>query len=358
MTDQPTDAFNASYWNFIQTLGWIYLCDREIVEEAGRAERSPTRIFLIGAAEENPGRYGSLGEAQEQLYEALRSGAVTALGLLNNQGDARLIPAEFWLHGKIYEEPEIATSHALTPWQSSWYGLRFPRAQILRNWPDPNAVLAAIRPSASATLSFEQVAGRWLVEAGDSGISRESLSVDLIRLAESGAFLVELDEQEPHGPNFDPRFGRYVHTYDQSGRAASPHWIIGFTTAGPAGSEWNQRLIAARDLSVDVAVLAMWLSNEDGKSWMHARGLRTPSFAAEPKPESKPGTIGQKTRCRDWLVARMKAGNPTGPKSDVLIEAKSHFNISDRSFIEIWRQAVEISGNEAWSKAGRRRRNS
>lgn len=348
-------AFDASFWNFIQTLGWIYLCDREIVEEAGRAERSPTRLFLIGAAEETYTRFASLGEAQEQLYEALRSGAVTALGLLDNEGDARQISAEFWLHAKIYEEPEIATSHALTPWQSSWYGLRFPRAQILRNWPDTNAVLAANRPSASAMLSFEQVAGRWLVEAGDSGISRESLSVDLIRLAESGVFLVKPEAGEAHGPHFDPRFGQHVHTFDQSGRAASPHWIIGFTTAGPAGSEWNQRLIAARDLSVDVAVLATWLSNEDGKSWMHARGLRTPSFAAEPKPESKPGTIGQKTRCRDWLIARMKSGNPTGPKRDVLIEAKSHFNISDRSFNEVWRQAVEISGNEAWSKAGRKR---
>lgn len=197
-TDAPTpSALQATYWNRTQTVGWIYFRTREIVEEAGRPGASPSQMLLLVHAEDCTPVMPSLGEANEALYEALRSEAITAIGIFDNESEPRPMPATFWAHGKIYEDPEIAATTVLAPWSKSWSGLRFPRQQVLQVWPDPSSTPPA--RTGSVRLSFEQLAGRWLAENQGAGIKEESLAVDLVRLAEGGAFLLLPQEGEPRG---------------------------------------------------------------------------------------------------------------------------------------------------------------
>lgn len=349
-------CFNATYWNLVQTLGWIYLGNRELVEEAGQPGCRPNQMMLLIAAEEIPPRYPSLGEATEDLYEALRSGAVTAVGVLDNRGEPKPIPSTFWTHGQFFEEPEVAGPSMLMPGTSLWYGLRFLRREILQYWHDPNARPAGPDPDAAARLSFEQLAGRWLADTPGTGLKVESLSVDLVRQAEAGTFLSRPGEGEPHGPHFDPRLGKHVQTFDQDGRPTAPNLISNYVGAGRSGSEWELRLKAARDIEVDLTAVGAWLDTDSGIAWMTARGLEQPRFIPARYQPATVSTVAAEGRCTQWLSEKMSAGDPTQSKSDLKGAAVAQFRISGAGFQRCWAAAIRQSGNLNWSKSGPRKR--
>lgn len=347
------------YWSLLQTLGWIFIRDQQLVEELGETrlqQNKQNQITLLLAADEMPPRYRSLEEAKEDLYEALRTGAVTAIGLLDNRGEATLIPAVFWAHGKFYEDPEVAGPTTLFPTASLWHGLRFPRREILQLWPAPQAQSAPSDLSSVVRLSFEQLAGRWLSETPAAGITQESLAVDLIQQAEAGAFLTTLGEDEPHGPNFDPRLGKHVNTYDRDGEPTAPHWISNYVRAGRAGSGWDLRLKAARDIAVSLSAVGEWLQTNPGSAWMATRGLVRPRFIRAPFQPKITSTVGAEGRCTKWLTDLMRAGDPTVSKDDLKVAAMTQFAISGAGFQRCWTTAVHASGNFNWSKSGPRKR--
>jgi hypothetical protein len=61
-------------------------------------------------------------------------------------------------------------------------------------------------------LTIEQVADQWLKVQLGSGIKSSSLAVDLIRLAEGGAFVFRPDSGAKPD-NFDPRLARVIETF-------------------------------------------------------------------------------------------------------------------------------------------------
>lgn len=349
-----SSAFDATYWNRIQTLGWIYFRDREFVQEAGNPNADQSQISLILQTEEIPPVLPSLGGANDLLYEALRSEALVAVGMFGGDAESKPIPATFWAHGKVYEDPEIALPVSLAPWTKGWKKLRFPRVQVLQLWPDVKS--RAIRPTDPVRLSFFQFAGRWIAENPGIGINQDGLAVDLIRLAEDGAFLRAPQEGEAVDQNFDPHVGRYITTFDQQGRMAEPWAIRNYTTAGKPGTEWTQRLRAARDIEAELAAVEDWLGSERGKAWREPRGLLMPKFISGRSEAPVVSMISEEGRCTQWLLSLMKEANPDRPKSELKAEAFGMFKISGAGFQRCWTVAIRESDNLNWSKSGPRRR--
>lgn len=76
---------------------------------------------------------------------------------------------------------------------------------------------------------------------------------------------------------------------------------------------------------------------------------------SEPDTQAKTSTtIGAQTKCQNWLLDKMKSGDPGMPKKDYLAIAINKFGVSERSFKYAWANAVELSENSAWSRPGRR----
>lgn len=354
-SDVPTpSAFQATYWNRTQTVGWIYFRTREIVDEAGRPGASPSQMLLLVHAEDCTPVMPSLGEANEALYEALRSEAITAIGIFDNESEPRPMPATFWAHGKIYEDPEIAATTALAPWNKSWSGLRFPRQQVLQVWPDPSSTPPA--RTGSVRLSFEQLAGRWLAENQGAGIKEESLAVDLVRLAEGGAFLLLPQEGEPRGSHFDPRLGKYITTFDQHGRPTEPVDLHNYAMAGKQGAEWSRRLTTARDIQVELLAVGQWLDSGEGRAWSTARGLARPWFIPAPPSAPVVSKANAELACTRWLTGMMRAGDATQTKTEFQRQALAKFEISQAGFRRCWSSAIQNSGNPNWSRSGPKKR--
>ena len=75
------------------------------------------------------------------------------------------------------------------------------------------------------------------------------------------------------------------------------------------------------------------------------------------EPASRPlTTVAKQTECKRWLSSEMRASpDRPRPKSQVLAEAKKRFpNLSKRGFNRAWGDAINETGAEKWSKAGRR----
>jgi hypothetical protein len=72
-------------------------------------------------------------------------------------------------------------------------------------------------------------------------------------------------------------------------------------------------------------------------------------------------TAAAENRCFRWLIEEMRKSPDSSPKSreDFLVEAKTKFRgLSDRAFERAWKNAINQTGAEAWSKPGRRPGNS
>lgn len=378
-----TTAFDAHFWNLLQTLAWVYLADRELVEEAGRpatcAFRSrqvtmpdgseiwaelpdyPPNVMMLLRDEEHLGsRYASLFDAREALVSELAAGRIAAIGLRNNQGDPTPVPPEFWLDARFTHEPETASPRELfRPGASCWFALRFPREQILAIWPAKDPAIAQA-PSPTPRLSFLVLARRWSTEQPRSGLTAEDIAVDLVHAAEDGAFTSRPEADAPKPAAYNARFDFVVHTVDQRGEPQGPHWIRNYSAAGPAGGEHPRRLIVARDISVELPAVATWLASEPGAEWARIRGLMTPSFLLPPVVQPPDGDrppdslAGHELQCAEWLLGLMQQSEADRGKATLFEEANLRWQLTKRGFNRAWGLACLQAGDRAWNKPGRK----
>lgn len=71
----------------------------------------------------------------------------------------------------------------------------------------------------------------------------------------------------------------------------------------------------------------------------------------------KGATANAETACLRWLCAKMTA-NPDCPdsKESCYVEAQDEFGVGVRAFDRVWRQAINETGADAWSRPGPRSR--
>ena len=145
---------------------------------------------------------------------------------------------------------------------------------------------------------------------------------------------------------------------DQYGEPQDPQSIRNHIRAGKAGGEHGRRQKAARDLSVDLPAVSMWLRTEAGALWLHARWLHAPRFL-DPLAKIREGAADAKTRampafpdpeaCLQWLLGLMADDAPkTMARGECLEQAKQQFGVGGRLFEASWRRAIEVYGNKAW----------
>lgn len=69
----------------------------------------------------------------------------------------------------------------------------------------------------------------------------------------------------------------------------------------------------------------------------------------------KVGTIKAEKECVRWLEEKMRNGPPEAAKPVYRIDALQRFpGLSQRSFDAAWKNAINLTGNTEWSKAGRK----
>lgn len=164
------DPFSESYWNLLQTLGWIYLGDRGFVAECsdlvteprtffslqtlpdGRRElvetsAGPVGIFHLGttAAWNGGSAVRSFAEAERELLEAIASERLEAWGLPNGQGThTKILPIDA-TELRVVEHRSDGRGVSLAPKDFcsigavTWTRVRFKRESVLAIWPDPLA---------------------------------------------------------------------------------------------------------------------------------------------------------------------------------------------------------------------------
>ena len=72
-------------------------------------------------------------------------------------------------------------------------------------------------------------------------------------------------------------------------------------------------------------------------------------------PSSAAGTIKAEKECGRWLEEMMRNGEPEAAKPAYLTEALARFpGLSQRSFAVAWKNAINLTENTAWSRAGRK----
>jgi len=373
------DRFEEPYWNLIQVFAWIFLGDRDFVTRAsnnndevglvskliefpdGRQDFAdtqspgPTIATVMELGENRLTRYPGYAAAADALSRTLASGVLVAEGLANNQGDFQRVPAAFWSDARFRHDPDCATPvDADRPGATHWYRLRFASETVREIWPPFPAPDPGPTRSATSMLSFRQIAGRWLAEQPDTGLAADDVAVDLVALAEEGAFSTKVGQGEPHGPNYDPRSNTHLHVYDQAGRPLETAYLASYRDHGGHQGIRKRREVMARDLSLNLPVLWGWMATERGRNWRGIRGLSIPAFAAPHGPDATEMTIAGKKPCFEWLLGLMKAGDPDKPKKEFEQIARTKFRISGPVFLKAWAEAVEASGNFKWSKAGRR----
>lgn len=120
-----------------------------------------------------------------------------------------------------------------------------------------------------------------------------------------------------------------------------------------------KRLIAASDLSVTLHGLRRWLEeSRDAGPWCLARGLSRPKFldvgvSKIESPRSEDQTVAEKSRARVWLRERLS--QPVdATKAAVGKELKSLFQVSDRSFKELWTSVIDETGRTDWRRPGQK----
>jgi hypothetical protein len=144
-------------------LAWVYLRDREQVEQAAELARTPLKLELLASMrrsdpESGPRpQFATCTDAETDTLNKLQSGALIALGLENGRGDAKEIPERYWATSKIHwdagREPFAGAEDKFHRNSTKWYGLRFKRARILSLWP----ILGASKTGhGSASLEADQ----------------------------------------------------------------------------------------------------------------------------------------------------------------------------------------------------------
>jgi hypothetical protein len=185
------DAFDRPYWNLLQVVAWIYLRDANFVRAAaddaphqthwseetlpdGRRElievdSGPVSTFHLAVAAASGTTFADSYEgAKHELVDALQQEQLIAQGVPNNVGDLTPIPGIQWSDLEFAFEPELARRKpqrgARAPASLSatvWYHLRFPSVQVVKLWPDSEA-LAAVLEEEPNYADFESHSPTWM----------------------------------------------------------------------------------------------------------------------------------------------------------------------------------------------------
>ena len=302
----------------------------------------------------------SLDAAKSELIDSLREERITATGLQNGVGNQMAIPKGSWIDAKIYDDPVMVGPHDLfRSGATKWTNVKMPRANVFAIWPDPlDEALQSSKASCRHILTIEQFADRWHAEQSGSSIKADSLAVDLVRLAELGAFAFRAGSDGPKPENFDPRLGKIIATFDPFGEPVSPSAIRKWVSEAPKprGNITAKRLVAARDISISLDGFIRWLGTKDAADWKQIRDLSHPTFLPFATNERSGSNTAKSTfpgqkRCQQWLVELM-SGPKEHPKAEYLSQAKAKFDISNRSFNYAWANAITETGRAGWSKTG------
>jgi hypothetical protein len=170
-------AFRETYWNILQTLGWIQTRDENIVAHLSKnntdfgsyqkEDRLPGQFVEIFAdppderyAEDaavfdamhtedddkkaseltrqkvSSGKIGTVEQSREQLLEALSAKSIVAYGYKNDEGDLVPVPEIFWIDAEFDFVKKIARKEARPEFRSTtWHAIMFEREAVLNKWP-------------------------------------------------------------------------------------------------------------------------------------------------------------------------------------------------------------------------------
>ncbi|MEQ8399238.1 hypothetical protein [Thalassobaculum sp.] len=342
-----TSAFEATYWNLLQALAWIHLDDVDLIERAGdeslAREMRPNVMSLTMADASFVRRYPSLTSAIAALRARLEAGDLEAIGLVEGRGDPKPIPAVYWTAGQLTFEPEAARPVPLHRiGGTTWTQLRFRSDQVQELWPP-------MPDNASSLPGFELqalvIAQRWAADQPDQEIDVEILGEAIVAAAISERlFRRTLDVDALVG--FEPNAPVAVPAIGPDGQPRSPLEAVEFARS-------------FRAIPIDVSKFVRWLQGDAGGEWMHSHGLSFPGFLqAVPAVEggdsaTTPPTVRGETRCEEWLC-KLMVNEPIMAKGGYQIEAIRQFNVSRRGFARAWANAINRTGNETWSKPGRK----
>lgn len=145
------EPFDEPYWNLRQLFAWIVWGDRKLVTEFSDRNDSGQNtdhvtIFSVFMSREHQGRkiVKDVGKVTRFIIYELQKGQLHAEGFANGVGDLKPIPSEQWAWLGLYFDPDCAAplaSRRKAIGATRWYGLKFPRQEILALAPDVMALL-------------------------------------------------------------------------------------------------------------------------------------------------------------------------------------------------------------------------
>ena len=136
-------GFKSRYWGLLQVLAWLYTRDRELVDAAAEWES-----FGMGSLHElvMPRRgkaiiltVQSFEDCELKILEALSTGRLKALALVNNEGAHKEVPRDQWVGLIFCYDPPGAAAPACDsrPGAPRLFDLKFPSEMVLGLWSDP-----------------------------------------------------------------------------------------------------------------------------------------------------------------------------------------------------------------------------
>ncbi|MCP4316484.1 MAG: hypothetical protein GY789_10825 [Hyphomicrobiales bacterium] len=402
------DAFEAPYWNQTQTFAWVYNGDRELVRECADnadpdrywievvtpdGERKlieckgdrPASIYLhIKAVLRGGAAMASIRDAEDTLISALQQGKLAAIGLANNNGDPKKIPATAWTGLKFYwEEKGEPCAGPDDPFRNGtwWYALKFSRQEVLALWGDPlQMVVSDDGPSATFATEYDPVpvgtvgfheAAAHIQQAIHPARADEALSITRSFWTPQGEKEIPVsvefqrkvqDDWRKHGEEArglllaalqDGKL--HAHFLDGETRLKVPlaYWR---TSAATAGTIITGRLESGDDIFVHLNAHHLkpcFLDARSFNKWLDFLGGDKPGT-------NKRAAANSEKKCREWLVNQMCGGAKSKSKSKFQEEANRKFpKIYPAAFRRAWTGAIAESGDPyGWGHSGRLKKGS
>jgi len=187
------DPFKKSYWNALQTIGWVHLgsvewvrltdddntnwgSTRRKVKVPGHRTQwrdipnkrpSIRKLEILGVAMLEA-RFNKADEAGEELIKKLSNGELTCLGVANNQGDVKKILPISWADLIIdYDKGIARPPDLLRQGATKWHNLKFRSADLAKIWPKKSVEV-------NRTIKAENACKIWLQGLMANGADKEN----------------------------------------------------------------------------------------------------------------------------------------------------------------------------------------
>ncbi len=135
----PVNAFDQVHWNLAQLAAWVYLGDRELVNQHSDTRGDEPSANHVAAALTQHHAYekAQWGDVLNQIKFALQEGEIEASGVrVATHVRATIDPLD-WADLDFKFEPDQAMEKNPSGiWEPRWEKLRFRRSSILSNWPE------------------------------------------------------------------------------------------------------------------------------------------------------------------------------------------------------------------------------